>query len=160
MHTAITLFRSLPSNALATAYLGSSHDPAQLGTLVPPPSEPAHIWLCHALPLALCSLIPLGLRGLLPFLHPLLPPSTTAPPATTSPPPDGTAGPYGSSGPVQVLRRVLTDGIERDAVWDVEDPWPWWHLAHVQWPAWFLSTAFRGQGWSRVNVSTGRIFAT
>lgn len=38
------------------------------------------------------------------------------------------------------------------------DPLPWWWLYHGYWPCVFLACVFNGQRWSRVNVSTGRIF--
>lgn len=161
VHTAITLFGSLGEGALASAYLRPPNDPSSSSEVLRPSQyEPAHIWTCHAVPLSLANLVPFSFRTLLPLLNPLLPPSTHAPLATTSPPPDGTYGPYGLSGPVNVLKRATLMGIEKDAVWDPRDPWPWWYLAHVQWPLWLLGLVLGNVGWSRINVSTSRIFTT
>lgn len=47
----------------------------------------------------------------------------------------------------------------RDAAWDPEDPWPFFVLYHVAWPYLLLRQIFvRRKAWSRINVSTARIF--
>ncbi|KAH6677916.1 hypothetical protein F5X68DRAFT_245722 [Plectosphaerella plurivora] len=45
-----------------------------------------------------------------------------------------------------------------DGTWDSLDPLPWWWLYHVYWPLQFLQSLARGPAWSRVNVSTTKMF--
>ncbi|KAI9903992.1 hypothetical protein N3K66_000521 [Trichothecium roseum] len=45
----------------------------------------------------------------------------------------------------------------KDGTFETWDPWPWWWLYHVYWPAQFASYLFAGR-WSQVNVSTGKAF--
>jgi catechol O-methyltransferase len=45
-----------------------------------------------------------------------------------------------------------------DATWVVWDPVPFFVLYHVYWPMRFLGALLRGREWSRVNVSTGKMF--
>ncbi|PHH68923.1 hypothetical protein CDD80_7153 [Ophiocordyceps camponoti-rufipedis] len=60
-----------------------------------------------------------------------------------------------ADGIVSFARRVWGS---RDGAWEAWDPWPWWWLYHVYWPARFAWMALKGEGWSRVNVSTGKVF--
>lgn len=46
----------------------------------------------------------------------------------------------------------------RDGTYEVWDPLPWWWLYHVYWPVQFFNSLVRGQRWSRVNVSTTKMF--
>lgn len=46
----------------------------------------------------------------------------------------------------------------RDGTFEVWDPWPWWWLYHVYWPARFLGFLVSGRRWSGINVSTGKAF--
>lgn len=46
----------------------------------------------------------------------------------------------------------------KDGTYEVWDPLPWFWLYHVYWPAQFLACLRTGQKWSRVNVSTTKIF--
>ncbi|KAL4949350.1 hypothetical protein BDW69DRAFT_202907 [Aspergillus filifer] len=46
----------------------------------------------------------------------------------------------------------------RDAVWDFWDPLPFLVLYHLYWPVRFAGCILAGRGWSRVNVSTGKMF--
>ncbi|KAK5088180.1 hypothetical protein LTS08_004761 [Lithohypha guttulata] len=46
----------------------------------------------------------------------------------------------------------------RDGTYEVWDPMPWWWLYHVYWPWQFLLSLYTGKKWSRVNVSTCKIF--
>ena len=46
----------------------------------------------------------------------------------------------------------------KDGTYEVWDPLPWWWLYHVYWPGQFLASIFTGQKWSRINVSTTKIF--
>lgn len=46
----------------------------------------------------------------------------------------------------------------KDGIYEVWDPLPMWWLYHVYWPAAFIESLYLGKRWSRVNVSTTRIF--
>lgn len=46
----------------------------------------------------------------------------------------------------------------KDAVWESWDPLVWWWMYFIFWPAVLLENLWRGGNWSRINVSTGRIF--
>lgn len=46
----------------------------------------------------------------------------------------------------------------RDGTYELWDPLPWWWLYHVYWPWQFLSCLYTGKRWSRVNVSTCKMF--
>ncbi|UNI16462.1 hypothetical protein JDV02_002894 [Purpureocillium takamizusanense] len=45
----------------------------------------------------------------------------------------------------------------KDGTFEAWDPWPWWWLYHVYWPMQFVKHMARGR-WSKINVSTGKIF--
>lgn len=47
----------------------------------------------------------------------------------------------------------------QDGLFEIWDPWPSVALYHVYWPSAFLETWWRGERWSRVNVSTTKMFA-
>ncbi|KAI4243182.1 MAG: hypothetical protein LQ352_007076 [Teloschistes flavicans] len=47
----------------------------------------------------------------------------------------------------------------RDGTFEVWDPLPWWMLYHVYWPGQFLTSILQRSKWSRVNVSTTKMFA-
>ena len=44
-----------------------------------------------------------------------------------------------------------------DVTFEVWDPWPWWWMYHVYWPAQFLRYMVHGR-WSKINVSTAKAF--
>lgn len=46
----------------------------------------------------------------------------------------------------------------REGTYEVWDPLPWFWLYHVYWPGQFLQCLRTGKRWSRVNVSTTKIF--
>ena len=46
----------------------------------------------------------------------------------------------------------------KDGTFELWDPLPWWWLYHLYWPMRFLSCLGRGRKWSRVNVSTTKMF--
>lgn len=46
----------------------------------------------------------------------------------------------------------------KDGTFEVWDPWPWWWLYHVYWPVRLAYYALSGKGWTRINVSTGKVF--
>jgi catechol O-methyltransferase len=45
-----------------------------------------------------------------------------------------------------------------DGTYELWDPLPAWWLYHVYWPGMFLASFLYGRRWSRVNVSTGKVF--
>ncbi|GJE91277.1 hypothetical protein PsYK624_074260 [Phanerochaete sordida] len=145
-HTAVALFSDHPS--LAEHYLGTAA-PTEARVARPDPGTAPRSWLAHALPLALCRLLP---RRLCALLHPQLLstiyPSDAEDP-TTSPPAGESAG---------LLLARYAAGAERDGIWDSTDPVPFLVLCHVQWPWLLLRLVWRGVPWSRVNVSTSRVF--
>ena len=55
----------------------------------------------------------------------------------------------------QFLVHILT---WKDGTFEVDDPLPWWWLYHVYWPTRLLSCAWQGVKWSRINVSTTKMF--
>jgi hypothetical protein len=46
----------------------------------------------------------------------------------------------------------------KDGTYEVWDPLPWWWLYHVYWPGQFWTCLRTGRKWSRVNVSTTKMF--
>ena len=46
----------------------------------------------------------------------------------------------------------------KDGTFEMSDPLPWWWLYHVYWPGTFISCIMTRRKWSRINVSTGRIW--
>ncbi|GAB1731685.1 hypothetical protein NU195Hw_g4729t1 [Hortaea werneckii] len=71
---------------------------------------------------------------------------------------------FSQEGPsfVEVFESLLTF-VEhvlwwRDGTFEVWDPLPAWWLYHVYWPYQFVKAALSGQKWSRINVSTCKMF--
>jgi len=46
----------------------------------------------------------------------------------------------------------------KDGTFELQDPLPWFVLYHLYWPAQFAQSLRAGKWWSRVNVSTGKMF--
>ncbi|KAF2854518.1 hypothetical protein T440DRAFT_441577 [Plenodomus tracheiphilus IPT5] len=46
----------------------------------------------------------------------------------------------------------------KDGTFTLEDPWPFFALYHVYWPMKFLESLRTGRAWSRINVSTTKMF--
>lgn len=46
----------------------------------------------------------------------------------------------------------------KDATFEVWDPLPFWYLYHLYWPCLFIWSLWKGEKWSRINVSTTRMF--
>lgn len=46
----------------------------------------------------------------------------------------------------------------RDGTFERWDPVPWWMLYHVYWPMRFWQSLMSGKAWSRINVSTTKVF--
>ncbi|KAL9111106.1 MAG: hypothetical protein Q9227_004369 [Pyrenula ochraceoflavens] len=55
----------------------------------------------------------------------------------------------------EFLQHVL---FWKEGTYETWDPLPWWWLNHVYWPGMFLETLIQGKRWSRVNVSTTKMF--
>lgn len=151
IHTAVVLLSDLSPDLLAESYFGRKKN----GVLSPPPAAKDRFsWALHALPLALAhSFLPSAIQR---RLHPLLDPGTidafhTAVPAITISPPVNK--PFG-----EVLMDYI-EGSERDPMLDWADPIPF-AAQHIMW-VWLLARLVyvQGKGWSRVNVSTSRIFS-
>ncbi|KAI7352958.1 hypothetical protein KC336_g22409, partial [Hortaea werneckii] len=71
---------------------------------------------------------------------------------------------FSQEGPsfVEVFESLLTF-VEhvlwwRDGTFEIWDPLPAWWLYHVYWPYQFVKAALSGQKWSRINVSTCKMF--
>ena len=45
-----------------------------------------------------------------------------------------------------------------DGTFEIWDPLPWWWLYHIYWPGQFLSCILQRRKWSRINVSTTKMF--
>ncbi|MCJ1480881.1 hypothetical protein MMC06_001036 [Schaereria dolodes] len=46
----------------------------------------------------------------------------------------------------------------KEGTFELWDPLPWWWLYHVYWPGQFLACILQRKKWSRINVSTTKIF--
>ncbi|MCJ1411445.1 hypothetical protein MMC19_005534 [Ptychographa xylographoides] len=46
----------------------------------------------------------------------------------------------------------------KDGTFEIWDPLPWWWLYHIYWPGQFLACILQGRRWSRINVSTTKMF--
>ncbi|KAL9026561.1 MAG: hypothetical protein Q9196_004792 [Gyalolechia fulgens] len=46
----------------------------------------------------------------------------------------------------------------KEGTFEVWDPMPWWWLYHVYWPGQFLACILQRRKWSRINVSTTKMF--
>lgn len=152
IHTAIVLLSGVDAKKMAASYFGHKEN-----GLIEPPAEARerYSWMFHALPIAFArAFLPKRLQHI---LHPLLarqqevdPLGPQIPPITISPPD------YAS------LAEVLMDyatGSEKDPLLDKQDPLPF--LAqHIMW-IWLLGRLvyLQRKGWSRVNVSTSRLFS-
>jgi hypothetical protein len=55
----------------------------------------------------------------------------------------------------EIWRHIFT---WRDGTFEVCDPLPWWWLYHVYWPMKFWDCIRSGTKWSRINVSTTKMF--
>lgn len=57
------------------------------------------------------------------------------------------------------VNSVVHVGTWKEGTFDAWDPWPAFVLYHVYWPLVILSAWWRGDRWSRLNVSTTKMFA-
>lgn len=119
----------LPAVPFAQALLSTS--PSSTSTVRPLAGTKPRSWLAHDLPARLLSKVaPVS-------LHPLL-----AAPAVTN------------------ARLEVQDRSHfwRDPSFDWDDPMPFLALVGLQAPMWLIRQLRKGKGWSRINVSTGRVF--
>ncbi|KAI9700282.1 MAG: hypothetical protein M1836_002297 [Candelina mexicana] len=145
-HTAVALFNGL-SNELADAYLtalehdtdGAAHANGHVQRQIVVPFQPAaYYWVGHDL----VALI------IYPLIQLLLGPyygNTSSQPDTTNI----------LTGIGKFLQHLF---FWKDGTYEVWDPLPWWWLYHVYWPGQFLACIIQGKKWSRINVSTTKIF--
>lgn len=149
IHTAAVLLNSVSSKDLAESYFGRK----KKGLLMPPgEAKQAYSWMFHSIPLSLAQSV--LARPIQQRLHPLLAP----PPGVSGPPiPPVTASPLAGSTFSEVLASYW-NGSEIDPMLDVMDPMPF-AAQHITW-LWLLTRLvfWQGKGWSRMNVSTSRIF--
>ncbi|KAL6709721.1 hypothetical protein ACN47E_001150 [Coniothyrium glycines] len=131
-HTAVVLFDHTPE--MADAYLSVFHPPPREHTNVPPvfPREPtcSYYWFGH-------DFVAFGILPLLDFLS-------------------------GRGSRDDVITGWFALGRHvarwRDGTFTLEDPWPFFVLYHAYWPAKFLGALCKGKKWSRINVSTTKMF--
>ncbi|KAF2214435.1 hypothetical protein CERZMDRAFT_110740 [Cercospora zeae-maydis SCOH1-5] len=62
----------------------------------------------------------------------------------------------------ELIRSVATFAVHlltwKDGTYELWDPLPWFMLYHVYWPMQFLGCLREGRKWSRINVSTTKMF--
>lgn len=153
VHTAIILLSSANPQQMALSYFGKKEN----GLIHPDEiAKERYSWIFHALPLALASyLIPT--KGTRSKIHPLLvessmeidPFKTSVPAITISPP---------VRSPLSEIIMNYINGNEIDPMLDFQDPFPF-AFQHLTW-TWLLVRLvyYYATGWSRLNVSTSRIF--
>ncbi|KAI9788114.1 MAG: hypothetical protein M1835_002455 [Candelina submexicana] len=145
-HTAVALFNGL-SNELADAYLtalepemdGAVHANGHVQRQIVVPFQPAaYYWVGH-------DLVALIIYPLIQFLLGLFYGNASSQPDSTNI----------LTGVGKFLQHFL---FWKDGTYEVWDPLPWWWLYHVYWPGQFLACIIQGRKWSRINVSTTKIF--
>ena len=152
IHTAIVLLSSLDAETIVESYLREAVDGHLSPSLL---NQDRYSWTFHAIPLALATLVlPRFLQS---RLHPLLtsgvgtnPLAPQIPPITVSPP---------INVPFSVVVMDYLTGLEKDPLLDIEDPMPF-AAQNIQW-IWLLArlVLIQRKGWSRVNISTSRLFS-
>ncbi|KAL0947355.1 hypothetical protein HGRIS_013472 [Hohenbuehelia grisea] len=141
-HTAVAIFSGTPN--LAAHYLGTASHCAR-----PPANVAPQSWIGQALPLSIASLLPKSIAS---AIHPLLASTSHREHyATLSPQPS-------RSSVLSVLADYLLVGMEEDPTFDIHDPVPFFVLLHLQWPWLLIRQLWAGKAWSRVNISTSRIW--
>merc|ERR1711871_1469606 len=61
---------------------------------------------------------------------------------------------YGSQGWTSFFHRVL---MEKEAIFDVEDPLPFFMINHFQLPLLLLGTLFKGAAWKKLDFCIGKV---
>ncbi|KAI0890129.1 uncharacterized protein GGS22DRAFT_150070 [Annulohypoxylon maeteangense] len=135
-HTAVVLFaqHSPEMKAMVNAYLDAiDESESQAGTeglVVPPANIKPRYWIGHDLVSLLIHPMLLWCFGLIDFNH-------------------------ASSDTIEFLRHLLT---WKEGTFEVWDPLPAFFLYHVYWPSVILYAWCYGRHWSRINVSTKKMF--
>lgn len=147
-HTAVVLF-GRDTTRLANCYLSLLDDPG-----LPPPTTEVYIpdttfaggfyWIGHDI--VSLGLLPL-FRGLERFCSALWKHARH---------PNDTASETWNPMPLWALIEHLL--CWKDATFEVWDPVPFWVLYQVYWPCMFALSLLTGKKWSRINVSTTRVF--
>ncbi|KKY16735.1 putative o-methyltransferase family 3 [Diplodia seriata] len=127
-HTADVLFKG--STELADEYLTVLRDDQSTRDIVTPKEPAKYYWIGHDL----VQLV------LLPVLSMLTGQASVG----------ETAKSIG-----EFLEHIL---LWKDGTFDLWDPLPWWWLYHVYWPMQFVNSIRTGRKWSRINVSTTKMF--
>lgn len=158
IHTAIVLLNPVNPVRLAQSYFYKPGQELHELITIPASERERYSWLFHALPIAVGqAFLPKQLQGL---LHPLLPVATQAEPLDplSAPIPAVTISPPVNASLLNVIVDYI-NGSEKDPMLDWDDPMPF-AAQHIQW-IWLLARLvyLQGKGWSRVNVSTSRIFS-
>lgn len=145
VHTAVGLISTTPQ--FGQIYRAALHDaPETIDTHVvaqAPKGSPPMSWLAHDLPARLLPLvIPRFLRA---RLHPFWLKASES---------------YSvGSQALQSQGFNLDAPGSRDAAWDTQDPLPFFAFYHLMWPYLMLRQVLvKRRAWSRINVSTARIF--
>lgn len=134
-HTAVILFRE-QNIAMAEGYIGvlnpqiNGNGKAHEQEIVTPRKPAKYYWVGHDL----VTII------VLPFIQLLLGKSTVA---------DYCWDCY------SFLEHLL---LWKEGTFEFWDPLPWWWLYHVYWPGQFLACIVQKRKWSRINVSTTKMF--
>lgn len=131
-HTAVVLFNGNPTE-LANAYLSVLDQPSSRkgrSIHVVPVSTTKYFWIGHDLvELLLLPLLSLSSYSL--------------------------SAKQFSSSLLLFLEHLL---LWKDGTYELWDPLPWWWLYHVYWPMQFWNSIRTGNRWSRINVSTTKMF--
>ena len=127
-HTAVVLFQDTAQ--MADAYLSCFDSPSSEDPITPKKPVCGYYWVGH-------DLVTLLLVPLLALLC-------------------GTGDVEDAKKSVQTFWHHLV--YWRESTFDISDPWPFFVLYHVYWPIRFCDSVVRGQKWTRVNVSTTKMF--
>lgn len=151
IHTAVVLLATANSQQMALSYLGKKENGILHADEI---AKERYSWIFHALPIALaCKIIP---RKYWKSIHPLLESSLDIDPLKTSVPAITISPPVRSE--LSEIIMSYVNGSEKDPMLDLDDPFPF-AFQHLTW-TWLLARLvyYHARGWSRLNVSTSRIF--
>lgn len=127
-HTAVVFFNDTP--AMVEAYLSLLEDVDVDAPLVTPVRPAKYYWIGH-------DLVEMGIISAYGLFDGMT-----------------TLNDYADE-----LRELLSHILTwRDGTYERWDPLPWWWLYHVYWPMQFLNSILYSQPWSRINVSTTKMF--
>lgn len=165
-HTAVTLFDNDKETveAMAEAYLSllpdhtieptlpSHSSPSPKSIITPPPhlrTNKGTYWIGHDV----VALVLLPLMWYAFSFHPRARwsrESPTCPKELRNPSIRKVVAPW-----IEFVKHVL---FWKDGVYETWDPWPWWWMYVGYWPLMLLVSIKRARWWSRVNVSTNKMF--